>query len=58
MRADRDYFLDLALLQHLEILLGQLAEGQVVAYAARRVAGATFLPENAEGDAQVAHDLG
>src|SRR5579884_57951 len=64
MRANRDHLGGLGRLQCFDVLLGQLRERQVVAEAARRVAGAALLAQHAEGDAGVAqharecqHDL-
>ena len=45
----------LACSKRFQILFGELLEHQVVAQAARRIAGATFLCQDAEGGSQMIH---
>src|SRR5947209_617706 len=56
MRADRHHFADLGRAERLDILLGDLGERQIVTEPPRRIAGAFFLPEDAEGDARMPQD--
>src|SRR5579883_289349 len=53
MRANRDHPGGLGRLQRFDVLFGHLREREVVAEAARGVAGAALLAQHAEGDAGV-----
>ena len=55
MRADGDDLGDLRLRQGFQILFGELLEHQIVAQAARRIAGAFLFLEDAESGSQVRH---
>src|SRR5215472_3131571 len=58
MRADGDDLLDLVLLECFEIIFGELAECQIVAEPAGRVACTLLFSENAEAGIQAAHHGG
>ena len=58
MRTDGKDLGDFVVLEVLEVLFSELAEGEIVAEAAGGIAGAAFFLEHAIGDAEVLQHLG
>ncbi len=56
--ADGDDLLNFLSLEGLQAGFGEGLEDEVVAQAARRIAGALLLSEDAEGSAEMVHDAG